>query len=100
MGKLPLKEILTVLLISHLSTLIAGQLGKPKEPVLGAEANWSVELGKLRRQTAERNRAGTGEKAEKQSRACEELERPRSPSRRGKGAGRPRGSLLVNQALL
>ena len=48
MGKLPLKEILTVLLISHLSTLIAGQLGKPKEPVLGAEANWYVELGKLR----------------------------------------------------
>lgn len=32
MGKLPLKEILTVLLISHLSILIAGQLGKPKEP--------------------------------------------------------------------
>lgn len=84
MGKLPLKEILTVLLISHLSILIAGQLGKPKEPVLGAEANWSVELGKLR--------GGTGavdgrESKERQSRACEEPERPRSPSRCG-GSGR------------
>lgn len=82
MGKLPLKEILTVLLISHLSILIAGQLGKPKEPVLGAEANWSVELGKLRGGTG----AGMGEKAERQSRACEEPERPRSPSRCG-GSG-------------
>lgn len=92
MGKLPLKEILTVLLISHLSILIAGQLGKPKEPVLGAEANWSVELGKLRGGTG----AGMGEKAKRgkaaPARSLSARGAPAAAGEAGGAAPRIRGS--------
>lgn len=64
MGKLPLKEILTVLLISHLSILIAGQLGKPKEPSSERRQtglwNWAscgAEQGLLMGEKAKRGKA-------------------------------------------
>lgn len=88
MGKLPLKEILTVLLISHLSILIAGQLGKPKEPSSERRQtglwNWAS-CGAEQGLGWERKQRGKAAPARSLS-ACEEPERPRSPSRCG-GSG-------------
>ena len=90
MGKIPLEEILTALLISHWSTLIAGQLGKPKEPV------WEQrQTGQVQSQTGAR----MGEEA-KRSKATSagSLSARGAPTAAGKGAGRTHGSeaLLIS----